>query len=649
MSQAKLFELGEPVPTAAPPIPEGYSYARLGGRYRPHFIHKDEEFRALLERVAHADVLGFDTESAGPMKVYSKESMINVFRSTYVGFSVAFPDGYCAYVDIGHAAKGRLPLQSLSRFFKAVPADAHVWVHNLKYELLAMKCQGIAVPTHFQWGDSQLSAYAGHFGVEVFKGDDMSYRYGLKALTLEHLKHQSPKFNDVADNRLGVMALRDKPLRRFAEYACQDAWHTMLLGMKFDAEMFKENCAYVYRVEVPLVSTLANMEFQGLRMKSAPVAALHESLATPEAEIRTRFERKWQVSISSPAQLTEFFYGKGLWDASLAEQGKEGPSINKKSLEAQLESPSVADEAKQAARDRMEFIRYNKLKSTYTWNLYKKGQDYPDGKVHSSINQTGTVTGRFSTSDPSSQNLPQHGDLAKGVKACFVPDDGYEMFAVDLGQAELRLMAEYERDKLFQVFADGGDPHAAVGEDLGIGRSGGKTVNFATIYGLGAKELGKRLGQTAAQAEQTLQKLNQRYPGIERVKKQIEVSARERGWVKMISGVYRRTPGLAKRAPTNRKSAAFWRDASALRQAQNKPFQGGVAEIMKIAMPRIERRLGNDGCLLAQVHDEGVGQALRGFGVEAVRILQEEMTTAVKMSVPMEADGKVGMTWAECK
>jgi DNA polymerase-1 len=301
----------------------------------------------------------------------------------------------------------------------------------------------------------------------------------------------------------------------------------------------------------------------------------------------------------------------------------------------------------------MEYRELSKLENTYLDTLPLLVNPNT-GRIHTSFNQTVASTGRLSSSDPNLQNIPIRRELGKDIRRGFVPREGWTLLAADYSQIELRLLAHLSADPAFvQAFRSGGDIHrqtAALIFDVPLDsvtsemRGRAKTINFATIYGQGAHALSRQLGIDHAEAKEFISRYFERFAEIRKfLDSQVEF-AREHGYVQTLFGRRRYIPELRER---NFSIRAFGE-----RTAANSPIQGSAADLIKIAMIRIDRTLRDskrESMMLRQVHDELVFEVVANELDEITALVKREMEGAASLSVPLVVDIGVGKNWLETK
>jgi len=293
-----------------------------------------------------------------------------------------------------------------------------------------------------------------------------------------------------------------------------------------------------------------------------------------------------------------------------------------------------------------------KLKSTYCDGLLKVVA--ADGRIHTSFNQTETRTGRISSTEPNLQNIPVRTDLGRELRRFFVAREGWVLVDADYSQIELRVLAHVANDAtMIQAFLNNDDIHRSTAAKVfhmpeqmvtPIMRSRAKAVNFGIVYGIGAFSLAKDIGVTRKEAETYINDYLANYAGIDEYMKRVVALAKENGYAETMFGRRRYLPELT--------SSNFNMRGFGERVARNMPIQGAAADIIKIAMIRVENRLEKENMkarLILQVHDELIVEAPEDEAQSVAKLLTEEMQNAVQLSVPMLAEAKIGKTWYDAK
>jgi len=399
-------------------------------------------------------------------------------------------------------------------------------------------------------------------------------------------------------------------------------------------------------LEIPLARVLADMERVGFYIDCKGIAAYGDQLATVAAELESRiyFHAGREFNIQSPKQL-----GEVLFDTLGLPHSKK----TKTGYSTDVEVLNKLRPYHEIVEDILDYRQVMKLKSTYVDGLLKVADE--GGRVHTNFKQTGTATGRLSSTEPNLQNIPIRTPLGRELRRFFLPSDSsYVIVDADYSQIELRLLAHISSDRnMIDAFLGGIDIHTstaaavfgvepdAVTPDM---RKRAKAVNFGILYGIGAFSLSDDLGVSRAQAQEFIDRYLASYPGIDAYLQAIIKEAYENGYVTTLFGRRRYIPELA---GTNKIQKKFGE-----RVAMNSPIQGTAADVIKLAMVRVYQKLresGIDARLILQVHDELLIEAHASCADRAREILKEEMERAVSYSVPLDVDIHVGTSWYDAK
>lgn len=398
-------------------------------------------------------------------------------------------------------------------------------------------------------------------------------------------------------------------------------------------------------IEIPLSNVLAKMENLGFAVDKQGIEdfgkMLKENIENLKSEIYNSVGREF--NINSPKQL-----GVALFeDLALPckKKTKSGYSTSADVLESLKNQHPVVSMV-------LQYRTLSKLNSTYCEGLLKVIGD--DGRIHSSFNQTETRTGRISSTEPNLQNIPVRTELGREMRKFFTARDGWVLVDADYSQIELRVLADISGDKnMIDAFKNNQDIHAITASQVfnmpldfvtGEMRSRAKAVNFGIVYGIGAYSLAKDIGVTNKEAKNYIESYLKHYSGIDKYMHDVVEKAKDTGYVETVFGRRRYLPELS---ASNGMTRAFGE-----RVARNAPIQGTAADIIKIAMIKVDKRLTEENLearLVLQVHDELIVECPSHESMRVAMILQEEMEKAVSLSVPLVADSAVGKTWYDAK
>jgi DNA polymerase-1 len=401
------------------------------------------------------------------------------------------------------------------------------------------------------------------------------------------------------------------------------------------------------KVEMPLVSVLADMEWSGITIDLEWFRSLKRRFRAERESVEKQIYEAAGVefNINSNLQLREILFTR--LELPVLKRTGTGPSTDVTVLQ------ELADAGHALPTLLMEYRELSKLENTYLDALPELVNPLT-GRLHTSFNQTVATSGRLSSSDPNLQNIPIRRELGRDIRRGFVPRSGWTLLAADYSQIELRLLAHLSGDAAFvEAFNAGGDIHkqtAAIVFDVSVEsvtpemRSRAKTINFATIYGQGAHALSRQLKIDFADARAFISRYFERFSGIRRYLDSMVEFARENGYVETIFGRRRYIPELRER---NFNIRAFGE-----RVAANSPIQGSAADLIKLAMIRIEKTLREEllaAKMLLQVHDELVFESPSIELSRLEEIVRYEMENAATLSVPLVVDVGTGSNWVETK
>lgn len=464
----------------------------------------------------------------------------------------------------------------------------------------------------------------------------------IAAYLLNPLKNDYT-YTDIASERLGMMVGSDGAAEEntvLAAYVA-DAARSIL-----KEELEKQDMLSLFEtIEMPLVFTLFSMERAGIRVRSDELSEygkqLGEKIELLEQDIYDLAGE--QFNINSPKQLGIILFEK--LHMPYMKKTKTGYSTAADVLEKLAPSYPIVDKI-------LEYRQLAKLKSTYADGL--AAYICEDGRIHGTFNQTITATGRISSTDPNLQNIPVRMELGRMIRKVFVPDDGYVFLDADYSQIELRILAHCSGDeKLIEAYRQSKDIHRITASQVfhvpfdevtGLQRRNAKAVNFGIVYGISSFGLSQDLSISRKEAAEYIENYFRTYPGVKRFLDDCVEGAKENGFVQTLYGRRRPVPEL--------KSGNFMQRSFGERVAMNAPIQGTAADIMKIAMIGVERRLRERGMasrLILQVHDELLIETKKEELSIVSEILEREMTEAVSLLVPLIVDIHSGNNWYEAK
>jgi DNA polymerase-1 len=578
-----------------------------------------------------------------------------------VGLAFAWEPGEAWYLPVrGPAGSAVLDVrQTLDKLRPILENPAVAKVNqNIKYDLLVLRAQGIGMQAVS--GDPMVADYLLHAGERSHNLEDMARRY---------LNHQVIPITDLIGKKTRKqpqLSMDQVPTERVAEYSGEDAdvaWRLCellenQLGVVSASAEGRSPLRNLYEtVEVPLIEVLAELEYNGVRLDVSLLRRQSEDMARQMAEIEKEIYELagHPFNIGSLVQLRQVLFE----ELKLPVQARTGitgaPSTDQETLEklAALSHPGA-----QLPRKILEHRRLAKLKGTYVDAL-------PDminpktGRVHASFNQTVAATGRLSSSDPNLQNIPIRREQGQQIRQAFVPQEGWLLLTADYSQIELRLLAHFCGDEtLRQAFAEGRDIHAAVAAQIfGVSedlvspemRRMAKTVNFGVIYGISAVGLAQRLEISRDEAAKFIAAYFARYPRVEEYQARLLQNCGRNGYVATILGRRRQFDPNA-----IRENSTFASRNQPEREAINMEVQGSAADLIKLAMLNVHRRLHREeraARMLLQIHDELVFELPPEEMPAVAALVREEMTTPVErvlgLEVPLVVDLAAGPNWLD--
>ncbi len=589
-------------------------------------------------------------------------------RSTLVGLAIAFEPREAYYLPFGHrpwsSPTNDLVVSGTSRAAKALAAGDGAEPRNVPAldmpemaPLRALLEDPAVRKTALNAKFALLLLRRAHVGLAGLDFDPMVASYvldpgrrshGLETLALEFLDRMPSSEEDVCGKGKTFIPLDQAPVSCARDFACEQVDLSLRLRTIFEPQLEELALMPLFRdIEIPLVSVLADMEWAGITIDVEWLQSLKDRFGRERERVEQAIyaEAGEQFNINSNPQLRAILFDK--LKLQVRKRTATGASTDASVLQ------ELAEEGHVLPVLLLDYRELFKLEGTYLDALPRMVLP-DDRRVHTSFSQTVAATGRLSSNDPNLQNIPIRGELGREIRRAFVPRPGAVLMAADYSQIELRLLAHLSHDPAFvEAFNAGGDIHrqtAAIIFDVPVDavtpamRGRAKTINFATIYGQGPHALSRQLKIEHAEAKAFIARYFERFVGVRAYLDAMIAQAREFGYVQTIFGRRRYIPELRDR---NFNVRAFGE-----RAAQNSPIQGSAADLIKIAMIRLGRRLGAEypeSRMLLQVHDELVFE-VPDREVDLVRdLVRHEMEHAAELSVPLVVDIGFGRDWLETK
>lgn len=614
----------------SPATPDPSLHTSAGLPYQ--LVNTPEAFATFLADLRRQTRFAFDSETDGLGAMYSNP----------IGFSFSWAPGTGHYLPVkGPPGASVLPLQDVLAALKPIledPAIAKVG-HNIKYDLLVLRNCGI-----------HLRGLAMDTMVAAFVLDASRLQYGIDKLAETLLGFRKIPTSQLIGSGKNQRSMADLDPAEVAHYAAEDADICLRLANLFSPQLdaiptLRKLCD---ELETPLVDVLADMEFNGIAVNPDVLAEQSAVLAQRIATLKSQILQAAGLDFNpdSPKQLAEVLFTH--LQLKSVKKTKTGHSTDVEVLERLASEHPVP-------RLILEYRSLQKLKNTYLDSLTQYISPRT-GRIHTHFNPVGAATGRLSSSDPNLQNIPIRTDEGRRIRLAFIPSrPDHVLLSADYSQIELRILAHLASEPaLIQAFHNDEDIHAAVAAEVfGVPlaqvskdqRSQAKTINFGIIYGVTAYGLSRRIeGLSTPAAEKLIKDYNARFPAIDRFLQHCIEHARTHGYVETILGRRRPLPDIHSHTLTVRNAAE--------RMAINSVVQGSAADLIKLAMLRIHRRLeaeARPSRMLLQVHDELVFETPRAAAPAEVDLIRTEMTSAMTLAVPLKVDIGWGDNWGEVK
>jgi len=568
----------------------------------------------------------FDTETTGLNPITAELVGIAFSWEAGKGFYVQFPEGI---------VEAQKLIEQFRPFFES--EEIEKIGQNLKYDIKVLKKYKVEVKGNLF--DTMLAHY--------LINPDM--RHNMDVLAETYLNYTPVSITELIGKKgKNQLSMRDVPLEKQTEYAVEDADITLQLSEHFRPELAEANTEKLFNeIEVPLLRVLSDMELQGINLDEGFLNSLADDL---ETDIKTLEGKIYEAAgeefnIASPKQLGEILFNK----MKLVDKPKKTKTGQFSTAEDVL---SYLAKDHEIIRDVLDFRGLSKLKSTYVDALPLQVEQ-GTGRVHTNYMQTVAATGRLASNDPNLQNIPIRTERGRQVRKAFIPrDENHVLLAADYSQIELRIIAALsEETTMIDAFKNGEDIHASTAakvfnvsldEVTREQRSNAKTVNFGIIYGVSAFGLSNQTDLSRTEAKELIDTYYQTYPKLRNYMSELVDFARDNGYVQTVLGRRRYLKDINSRNAVVRGAAE--------RNAVNAPIQGSAADIIKIAMINIHKKLTDSSFktkMLLQVHDELVFDVPKTEIHEMKKLIKSEMENAYKMAVPLDVELGEGNDWLE--
>ena len=588
-------------------------------------VNEISELDKLMKACSDKKIFAFDTETD------STDSI----KASLVGVSICLDINTAFYIPINHhKTDTQVDLKTLIMKLQNLFNNKNITVigQNIKYDMNVLYKYGITMECKIQ--DTMIMSYI----------IDSSGKHDLDSLAEKHLNIHTIKYEELVGKGRKQLTLSDLSAVDVYKYACEDADIAMRLYHYFNnkLENLNEQSMLYKKIELPLIKILSRMELAGVKVDNKKLSKLSKYFGEKIKELENSIYKivGRNFNISSPKQLQEIFYEEMNLPV-LKKTPKGQPSTSEDvmiDLAEHHEVPKLV----------LEYRNLSKLKNTYTDKLGETINEHTR-RLHTSYNQTVTITGRLSSSNPNLQNIPIKTKNGRDIRKTFIPEEGSTIISADYSQIELRVMAHLSQDKtLLKSFKNNEDIHSVTAKEIfsipgqpsDQQRRVAKTINFGLIYGISSFGLAKQLRIDNSQAKEFIDKYFLKYSGVKEFMSEIKKEAKAQGYVKTLVGRRIFLPNIT--------HSNFQIRSAAERTAINAPIQGTAADILKLAMIEIDKWLINENDnikMLMQVHDELVFEVKESFVTEAKSKINNLMCNCSKLDVPLVVDIGIGDNW----
>ncbi len=628
----ELFNLMKPLDEVRALYADGEAPSRPERSRNYTVVKHIPELIELVETLKQKDMVAFDLETTS----------LDVLTTEIVGLSFSWEANQGVYVAVKYPNPPdgcfteddiQIVLRELKPFWES--ETIHKTGHNLKFDLAVLKSHNINV--NGVTFDSQIAGYLVNPGGRGYGMNDLSVQYlGIDPIHIE----------DLIGKGKDQITMDLVSLDMVSEYAAEDADISFQLYEILSEKIAKDDLKSVLNdIDLPLMPVLLQMEREGTFVDADILGEMSENLGQELIRLEKAIyeEAGEEFNVASPRQVAEIlFEKKGI---KPIRKTKTGYSTDVNVLQILAKEHAIP-------RYMLDYRQVAKLKSTYTDTLPLLIHE-KTGRIHSNFNQTIAATGRLSSTNPNFQNIPVRTEMGRDIRKAFRPqNEGWKILAADYSQIELRLMAQYSKDeRLIEAFKNGEDIHTATaahvfGTDLfGVNpdqRRRAKVVNFGIMYGAGPFRMSNELEISRTEAAELISEYFNTYPGIRSYLDDTIAFAREHKYVQTLFGRKRPVPDIDASNRMSREGAE--------RIATNMPIQGTAADIIKLAMIQVHKRMRDEGFaskMILQVHDELVFEVLEEELERLTILVRETMENAVQLDIPLTVDIGIGDNWLE--
>ena len=590
-----------------------------------YLIENETELKNLLNDINAKKLVCIDFETTG----------LDTLTDEIIGISFAIKSKEAFYLDL--SGRTNIDKEACKKlvFDTLAKEDIKIIGHNLKYEYKMMRAINKKIGNIYF--DTMVAAYL----INPSRG-----RYNMDDLALSYLSYNTIKYSDITDN--AKKTLLDVDLKDVVEYACEDADITFRFYEYFAPLLNTYNLEDLFfNVEMPLISVLADMEFDGVYISTEKMKSLSEEYASLLEKTKEKIYQQAgeEFNLQSPKQLEYILFEK--LKINSTKKTKTGAHSTDEEVLKDLARSGV-----KIAEYMLTYRKYSKLKNTYL-DVFPTLVHKKTNRIHAFFNQTVTATGRLSSSEPNLQNIPARGEEGKDIRNTFIAEKGNVLIAADYSQIELRLLAHFSNDPvLVEAFKNNDDIHRKTAMKIysvskehvtPSMRNTAKIINFSIIYGKTAFGLSKELNISRKEADDFIKGYFSTYSQVKPFCEKVIEDVKAKGYVRTMLG---RIRDLSK--TINSSNAVVRNEAE--RMALNTLIQGSAADMIKVAMIAIHKEFKNHfktAKIVMQVHDELVVEVSEKEADKAMTIMKEIMEHSVKTNVPITVDIHKGLSWGD--
>jgi len=618
---------------------QGASYEKSGVKYR--LVNNQKDFADLISKLERVKGFALDTET----------DTLDAITGKLVGISLSFKENEAYFLDaraLGLNTEKGFDI-GLGKKLKKILEDSkkEKFGHNIKYDLMTLSHYGVWVSgISF---DTMIASYLLNPG---------SRQHNLDSVSFSVLGYEMQNIEELIGKGKDQKLLSEVPIDKLSWYSCEDSDITLKVKNKLDKELKEiskeqKKGKTIYKVfqemEIPLIPILAKMELAGIKIDSRYLGELSKEF---DQMIGTLQAKIWKIAgkefnVNSTRELQHILFEKLKLPTSDIQKIQTGFSTAQSELEKLREFSPIISLIEQ-------YRELAKLKNTYVDSLPKLINSKTK-RLHTSYNQAVTTTGRLSSSDPNLQNIPIRTDIGLKIRKAFISEKGYKLVSLDYSQVELRIAASVASDdKMIKAFKNHRDIHTETAswifnkrpEEISKSeRRVAKTINFGVLYGMGPFGLAQRLGISREEGSSFISNYFKNFPKIKKYTERIVDFARKHEYVETLTGRRRYFPDINSVQPALKHAAE--------RMAVNMPLQGTAADIMKMAMIKIDKLLSDvnqkDVRTLLQVHDELVFEIKEDKIDKVVPEIKKEMESVLKLEVPLVVEANVGNNWVDMR